>query len=74
MTVASTLRRAGPYTGNGATTEFAFSFKIFEDSELIVARSSDNGEETLVLNTDYTVSLNANQDISPGGKVVLKKA
>lgn len=74
MTVASTLRRAGPYTGNGVTTEFAFSFKIFEDSELIVARSSDNGEETLVLNTDYTVSLNANQDISPGGKVVLKKA
>lgn len=73
MTVASTLRRAGPYTGNGVTTEFAFSFKIFEDSELIVARSSDNGEETLVLNTDYTVSLNANQDISPGGKVVLKK-
>ncbi len=74
MTVASTLRRAGPYTGNGVTTEFAFSFKIFEDSELIVARSSDNGEETLVLNTDYAVSLNANQDISPGGKVVLKKA
>ena len=74
MTVASTLRRAGPYTGNGATTEFAFSFKVFEDSELIVARSSDNGEETLALNTDYTVSLNANQDSSPGGKVVLKKA
>lgn len=74
MTVASTLRRAGPYAGNGATTEFAFSFKVFEDSELIVARSSDNGEETLALNTDYTVSLNANQDSSPGGKVVLKKA
>ena len=73
MTVASTLRRAGPYTGNGATREFAFTFKVFEAKDLSVYRSTDTAEELLVLDTDYSVELAADQDNSPGGKVVLKE-
>lgn len=72
MTVASTLRRAGPYTGNGATREFAFTFKVFEAKDLSVYRSTDTAEELLVLNTDYSVELESDQDNSPGGKVILK--
>ena len=72
MTVASTLRRAGPYTGNGTTREFAFTFKVFEAKDLSVYRSTDEVEELLVLDTDYSVELEADQDNSPGGKVVLK--
>lgn len=73
MTVASTLRRAGPYTGNGATREFAFTFKVFEAKDLSVYRSTDTAEELLVLDTDYSVELAVDQDNSPGGKVVLKE-
>ena len=72
MTVASTLRRAGPYTGNGATREFAFTFKVFEAKDLFVYRSTDTVEELLVLDTDYSVELESDQDNSPGGKVILK--
>lgn len=72
MTVASTLRRAGPYTGNGATREFAFTFKVFEAKDLSVYRSTDTAEELLVLDTDYSVELEPDQDNSPGGKVILK--
>ena len=71
MTVADTSRRAGPYEGNGSTKEFAFTFKIFKASDLFVAKSSDDGEVAMVLNTDYTVRLNANQDTTPGGTIVL---
>lgn len=71
MTVAATTRKAGPYVGNGTTTEFAFSFKVFEAEDLVVARTSDDGEVTLALNTDYSVSLNSDQDNNPGGKITL---
>ena len=74
MTVADTSRRAGPYEGNGTTKEFAFSFKVFQASDLFVAKSSDDGEVELVLNTDYSVRLNSNQDTTPGGTIVLSEA
>ena len=74
MTVADTSRRAGPYEGNGTTKEFAFSFKVFQASDLFVAKSSDDGEVELVLNTDYSVRLNSNQDTAPGGTIVLSEA
>lgn len=71
MTVAATTRKAGPYAGNGTTTEFAFAFKVFEASDLVVSRASDDDEATLVLNVDYSVSLNSDQDNNPGGKITL---
>lgn len=76
MSISSENRKAGPYTGNGIATSFAFSFKVFQASDIVVTRQviSTGVETTLVLNTDYTVSLNANQDTNPGGSVVLPAA
>lgn len=72
MTVSSTVRRAGPYVGNGVTTSFPFEFKVFADEEVyVVLADLDSGAESvLVLTSDYTVSLNPDQDASPGGSVV----
>ena len=71
MTVSATTRKAGPYLGNGSTKEFSFPFKVFQASDVFVAKTSDNGEVELTLNTDYTVRLNSNQDTTAGGVVVL---
>lgn len=70
MTTPSTPRKAGPLQGNGATTAFPFSFKVFSANDVKVAIADSAGTETeLVLNTHYTVALNANQETSPGGTV-----
>ena len=71
MTISSTTRKAGPYVGNGVATSFVFSFKVFAASEIVVTRTSVTaGTETvLVLTTDYTVTLNADQNTNPGGTV-----
>jgi hypothetical protein len=60
MTVSSTVNLAGPYNGNGVTTSFSFSFAIFAASDLeVVHTSATDVETTLVLSTDYTVSVAA---------------
>ena len=70
MTISATARRAGPFLGNGAATSFAFTFKVFSSADIAVAIADSAGVETiLVLDTDYSVTLNANQDTSPGGTV-----
>ena len=70
MTIPSTVRKAGPLLGNGSTTAFPFTFKVFAASDIQVTIANNLGIETvLVLNTHYTVTLNANQDTSPGGTV-----
>lgn len=70
MTVPATVRRAGPYNGNGSTTSFSFSFKTYAASDLIVTKTEINGAETtLVLNSAYSVTLNPDQDASPGGTI-----
>ena len=63
MTISSPNRIAGPYTGNGSTTTFAFSFKVFAAADLQVVQLivASGLETTLTLNTDYTVTLNQNQ-------------
>lgn len=73
MTISSSTRKAGPFTGNGTATTFPFTFKVFQASDLLVVRlnTSTNVESALVLNTDYTVSLNQNQNTNPGGSIVL---
>lgn len=72
MTISSTTRKAGPFVGNGVTTEFPFYFKLFDTSDLRVVRADALGVETdLVHVTDCTVTLNADQDENPGGSVVL---
>lgn len=69
MTISNTVRTAGPYTGNNVTTVFPFGFKVFLDSEVMAVRSDGTTQTLLVLNTDYTVSLNADQDSMPGGSI-----
>ena len=73
MTISSTVRIAGPYIGNGTATVFTFAFKVFTAANLQVVRvdTSTGLESTLLLTTDYTVSLNADQDSNPGGNVTL---
>jgi len=75
MTIASETRKSAIFTGNDVTDTFAFAFKVFTSSDVTVIRADAAGAETtLVLDTDYTVSLNANQDTNPGGDVVLSAA
>ena len=72
MTISSTTRKAGPFIGNGVTTDFPFDFKLFEAADLRVVHADALGVETdLVHVTDCTVTLNADQDENPGGSVVL---
>lgn len=75
MTISSQTRKAGPFVGNGTTTAFPFSFKVFAASDLQVVRANSVGVETvLTLNSDYTVTLNSNQTSNPGGTVTLASA
>lgn len=70
MTVSTETRKAGPYSCNGSQTTFSFAFRVFAASEVVVTLASSAGvESTLVLNTNYTVSLNADQDANPGGSI-----
>lgn len=65
-------RLAGPYTQVGQKT-FPFSFKIFETKDIYVAFiESESAEERLLVGgTDYIVTMNPNQDSTPGGSVTL---
>jgi hypothetical protein len=70
MTVSATPRRAGPYAGNGVTTLFPFNFKVFTADDLeVVYTGADGVPVTLVLNSDYSVLLNPDQDANPGGSI-----
>ncbi len=71
MTTTSTPRKAGPFTGNGVTTVFPFSFKLFAQADVKVTEVVlSTGVETVkALSTDYLVSLNADQDAHPGGYI-----
>lgn len=70
MTVPATARRAGPYNGNGATTSFPFTFKTYAGGDLLVIKTSALGvETTLVKDSQYSVTLNGDQDASPGGSI-----
>ena len=73
MTIQNTtIRKAGPSQGNGVTTVFPFTFKVFLTSEILVTYlDALDVESVLVLSTNYTVSLNADQNTSPGGSVTL---
>lgn len=68
-------RKAGPFNGNGATVAFPFTFKVFAAADLLVVQTDASGVESpQTLTTNYTVSLNANQDSNPGGTVTMNVA
>ena len=62
--------KAGPFTGNGVTTSFAFTFRCFSEEDIVATLLviATGVESTLTLN-DYTVTLNADQSANPGGSV-----
>ena len=70
MTISSENRKAGPFTGNGSTVDFPFTFKCFTSADLRVVLTNSAGVETdLTLTSQYTVALNPDQDASAGGTV-----
>ena len=70
MTISSESNTAGPFAGNGSTTSFPFAFKVFSRAELLFEVTDVDGEVTTkTLDSDYSVSLNADQDASPGGTI-----
>ena len=72
MSISSTERAAGPYTGNGVAVAFPFGFKVFQAADVLVSFTSVAGiEVALTLDSDYTVALNDDQDAAPGGVVTL---
>ncbi len=70
MSISSTIRKAGPYPCNGSVTAFPFAFAVFSGSDVRVVLTDINAVESdLVLGTNYSVTLNADQDANPGGTV-----
>jgi len=71
MTVSSTTTK-NSYSGDGSTTTFAYTFKIFADADLTVILRSAAGTETVqTLTTNYTVTNAGNAN---GGNVVFVTA
>lgn len=72
MTISSTIRTV-QYIGNGTASLFTFAFKVFQAADLNVVQLQDSTgiETTLMLTTDYTVTLNADQNANPGGAITL---
>ena len=72
MTINSQIRTAGPFVGTGVLVAYPFGFKVFQTSDLLLRSTSADGTiTTLVLSSNYTVTLNADQDIAPGGVINL---
>jgi hypothetical protein len=57
MTVSSTNTK-NSYSGNGSTTAFAYTFKVFDEDDLtVILRTDATGTETVqAITTNYTVS------------------
>ena len=73
--ISEGTRRAGPYTSNGVQTAFAFAFKVLAEADVVVTLTSTLGAEAVaVLTTEYTVTLNPDQDSDPGGEITMLTA
>lgn len=73
MSVSETPRKAGPYACNGSAREFPFEFKVFSSSEITVLTAGSDGADVVVPD-GYSVYLNPDQDMSPGGTVTFTTA
>ena len=70
MSVPEVLRRAGPFEGNGSAKEFAFHFKVFTGDQIAVYVSASDDSDVLLEN-GFSVELNEDQEVLPGGTVYL---
>jgi hypothetical protein len=67
MTISSTTVR-NSYSGDGSTTTFSYTFKIFQDSDIqVIIRSANGTETTKTITTHYTVT---GAGVSAGGTVI----
>lgn len=68
MSLSSSTNRIS-YTGNGAVDTYAYTFRIFDQGDLLVTvRNTSNVETTLTIATDYSVT---GVGAAAGGNVVL---
>ena len=73
MTIRTTARAAGPFPDSAASLPFAF--KVFRSSDMLVTSADPLGAPTVLVNgVDYRVTLNADQETTPGGVVTLLTA
>jgi len=72
MTVSSTNTR-NSYSGNGSTTVFAYTFKIFDDDDItvIIRTDSTGAETTKTKTTHYSVS---GVGVASGGNITFGSA
>ena len=70
MAINTTTRQTTAFTSGN---NFAFAFKVYEtfDVRVIRIQTSNGAESILNLNSDYTVTLNDDQNANPGGTVTL---
>lgn len=71
MTIANTTVKTTPAVGNSVAVDFPFTFKVFAkgDIDVNITVIATGVSTTLVLDSDYSVTLNADQDVNPGGSV-----
>lgn len=75
MTVSASSRAPAPFAGDGSTTSFSFTLKTYAATDFVLYKVSTAGSvTTLTLNDHYTVTLNANQETSPGGTITYPRA
>jgi len=75
MTISSTVRKAGPFVGTGLVYTYPFTFKVFQASDVLVQQIDTSGNiTTLTLTSQYSVSLNSDQNNNPGGSITLVTA
>ena len=71
MTISATYTPAQA-NGNDVAVAFPFTFKVFVEADLTVILTDALGVNTTqAITTDYTVSLNADQNNNPGGTVTM---
>lgn len=75
MTVSSASAKYGPLACDGATTTFSFVLQMQSPEDVQVVVTDALGiDASLTYETDYSVTLNADQEASPGGTVFLEVA
>lgn len=75
MTIDVSERQTSEFSGGYiAGSDFAFSFRLHDATMLEVVIRTDGGEPIAADPSDYSVALNADQYVSPGGTVTFETA
>lgn len=75
MTIESSDRQTVEYSGpQDAGTEYSFEFALYDATMLEVVIRTDGGSPVASDPSDYTVALNSDQRITPGGMVTFAPA